>query len=133
MCLHLTLFVSSENPDFNVGQREDSDGLWDTFLQLVLNGCGPQELHTRTRTHTHTRHWVSLVTTNNSDLNQLLQNYELTILYTKRKEFPSANKLSSPFILFKEGHIRWETNDLKLHTRNMKLKLLLKENAQKFK
>lgn len=46
MCVYvcLTLLISSENPDFNVGQREDSDGLWYTLLQFVLNSCGTQEL-----------------------------------------------------------------------------------------
>jgi len=48
MCL--TLLVSSENPDLNVSQREDSDGLWDAFLQLVLYSRGPQELDTRAHT-----------------------------------------------------------------------------------
>lgn len=36
----LTLFVSSEHPDFNVGEGEDGDGLWNTLLKLVLYGCG---------------------------------------------------------------------------------------------
>lgn len=50
-CVRLTLLVSSENPDLNVGQREDSDGLWDAFLQLVLYSCGTQELHTQADRH----------------------------------------------------------------------------------
>lgn len=51
----LTLFVSSENPDLNVSQREDSDGLRDTFLQLVLYSCGTQELGTEAVRQKHTR------------------------------------------------------------------------------
>lgn len=42
----LTLFVPCKNPDLNISQGEDGDGLRDTFLQLVLNSCGPQELDT---------------------------------------------------------------------------------------
>lgn len=45
--MRLTLLVSSENPDLNVCQREDSDGLWDAFLQLVLYSCGTEELQTQ--------------------------------------------------------------------------------------
>lgn len=51
--VRLTLLVSSENPDLNVSQREDSDGLWDAFLQLVLYSCGTQELDTRVDRNTH--------------------------------------------------------------------------------
>ena len=46
MCVSgaLTLLVSSEDPDLDVGQREDSDGLRNPLLQLVFYSCGPQEL-----------------------------------------------------------------------------------------
>ena len=40
----LTLLVSSEDPDLDVGQREDSDGLRNPLLQLVFYSCGSQEL-----------------------------------------------------------------------------------------
>lgn len=46
--MHLTLLVSGKNPDLDVGQREDSDGLWDAFLQLVFYSRGTQELTTQT-------------------------------------------------------------------------------------
>lgn len=54
-CVCLTLLVSCENPDLNVSQREESDGLWDAFLQLVLYSCGTQELDTASQTETHKR------------------------------------------------------------------------------
>ena len=47
----LTLLVPSKNPDLNISQGEDGDGLWDTFLKLVLNSCGPQELDTEQLTN----------------------------------------------------------------------------------
>ncbi len=52
--MRLTLLISSENPDLNVSQREDSDGLWDAFLQLVLYSCGAQELDTQADRQRHT-------------------------------------------------------------------------------
>lgn len=36
----LTLLIPGKNPDLNVGQREESNGFWDTFLQLVLYSSG---------------------------------------------------------------------------------------------
>lgn len=36
----------SENPELNISQGEDGNGLRDTFLQLVLNSRGPKELDT---------------------------------------------------------------------------------------
>lgn len=45
-CTRLTLLVASENPELNISQGEDGNGLRDTFLQLVLNSRGPQELDT---------------------------------------------------------------------------------------
>lgn len=55
--VRLTLLVSSENPDLNVSKREDSDGLGDALLQLVLYSCGTQELDTQAvrQKHTHTQ------------------------------------------------------------------------------
>lgn len=52
-CVHLTLFISSKNPDFNVSQREDSDGLWNAFLQLVLYSSGTQKLETQAKREKH--------------------------------------------------------------------------------
>lgn len=40
----LTLLVSSEDPDLNVGQGQDSDGLRNALLQLVFYRGGSQEL-----------------------------------------------------------------------------------------
>jgi len=38
------LFVSSQDPDLNVGFHEGLDGLWYFVLKFVFNGCGPQQL-----------------------------------------------------------------------------------------
>lgn len=40
----LTLFVSGQHPHFDVAQFQQLDGLGDSILQLVLNGCGPKQL-----------------------------------------------------------------------------------------
>lgn len=39
-----TQLVACENPNLNVSQGEYCNGLWDAFLQLVLYGCGTQQL-----------------------------------------------------------------------------------------
>lgn len=46
MCwlLPLTLFVSRQHPHFDVAQFQQLDGFRDSILQLVLNGCGPEQL-----------------------------------------------------------------------------------------
>lgn len=46
-----TLLVACENPNLNVSQGENGNGLWDAFLQLVLYGCGAQQLKTQSRLH----------------------------------------------------------------------------------
>lgn len=40
----LTLFVSCQHPHFDVAQFQQLDGLGDSILQLVLDGCGPKQL-----------------------------------------------------------------------------------------
>lgn len=43
----LTLFVSRQHPHFNVAQFQQLDGLRNSVLQLVLNGCDPKQLEGR--------------------------------------------------------------------------------------
>lgn len=38
------LFVSSQDPDLNVGFHEGLDSFWYFVLKFVFNGCGPQQL-----------------------------------------------------------------------------------------
>lgn len=45
----LTLLVSSQHPDLDVGQRQESNGLRNPLLKLVLNGCGTEQLKITTR------------------------------------------------------------------------------------
>lgn len=47
--LRITLLVTSQNPDFDVGLGQLLDGLRHPILELVLYGSGPEQLHT----HTH--------------------------------------------------------------------------------
>lgn len=37
----LTLFISSQHPDFDVGFSQLFDGVWDTVLQFVLHSSRP--------------------------------------------------------------------------------------------
>lgn len=45
--LPLTFFVSCQHPHFNVAQFQQLDGLRNSVLQLVLNGCDPKQLEGR--------------------------------------------------------------------------------------
>ncbi len=40
----LTLFISSQHPDFDVSFSQLLDGLWHAILQFVLNSCRSQQL-----------------------------------------------------------------------------------------
>lgn len=40
----LTLLISSQYPNLDVGQRQEGNGLRDPLLKLVLNGCCTQQL-----------------------------------------------------------------------------------------
>lgn len=42
--LPLTLLVSRQHPDLDVGQRQEGNGLRNPLLKLVLNGRGSQQL-----------------------------------------------------------------------------------------
>lgn len=45
-CSALTLFVSSQHPNLDVGECQEGNGLRDSLLKLILNGRCPQQLET---------------------------------------------------------------------------------------